>query len=138
MAPVIERPPELHFNLNENFLPPEFYLNLQNEDQSLLTVQILGLKIANKTKFNSFFSQLISIIGDPTTHTKTKLKSIQVIRNLISYSREKEFEIVEDIINLGLIKVLCNGIKCYSKEPNISIAFIELCVDLLEEEERWI
>lgn len=56
---VIERPPEIYFNLNENFLPPEFYLNLQNEDQSLLTVQILGLKLANNTKFNSFFSQLI-------------------------------------------------------------------------------
>lgn len=135
---VVERPPELHFNLNENFLPPEFYLNLQNEDQSLLTVQILGLKLANKSKFTSFFSQLIQLIGDEGSSTKAKLKCIQVIRNLISYSREKEFEIVEDVINLGLVEVLCDGIKLYSKEPTIAINFIELSVDLLEEEERWI
>jgi hypothetical protein len=103
-----------HYNLNDNFLPREFYENLKKEDHSQLTLKLLGLKSANGKKFDSFFTQLLNIVGNSSTSTKAKINAITLIRDMIEISREKKFDIIEDIVNLGIVKVLCNGIKTYS------------------------
>lgn len=101
-------------------------------------MKLLGLKSASKGKFDRFFNQLLAILGNSTTSSQAKVKAIGLIRDMIETSKEKNFDLIEDIVNLDIIKVLCDGIKTYSSQPKIALRFIELCVDILEEEERWI
>lgn len=127
-----------HIHLNSNFISPEFFKRLREEDQTLLADHIIGMKVANIAKFEKLFRVFLDIILDERDNRRSKLQSLHLLRNMIRESKEKEFPIIEDMVRLNIVQVVCKAIIRYGKQPDYCVNFIRLAVDILEEEEREI
>lgn len=127
-----------HYNFNSNFIHSEFYERLRQEDTMLLVDHILGLKHANQLKFISILKILFIILGDVRENTEAKANSIKLLRALIKEAREKNTDIIMDMIENNAVEILCRAIIRNSSNPENCVLFIKLSSDILEEEEREI
>lgn len=127
-----------HIHLNSNFISSDFFERLRGEDMTLLADHIIGMKVANKVKFEKLFKVFLDIILDPKDNKKSKLQALHLLRNMIKESKEKNFPIINEMVSLGVVEVICKAIMRFGKQPDYSVNFIELAVDILEEEEREI
>ena len=125
-------------NLNSNFIDVAFYDRLREEDTMLLVDHLLGLKAANKKKFNSLTNILFQILGDSRDNRKAKQNSLYMLRSMIKEAIEKEVDIIMDMVEQGSIEILCKSIIRFAKQPEYCVEFVRLCCDILGKEEREI
>lgn len=96
-------------------------------------VMLLGIRLDSPKKFNLILEVFLELISYQFNDKEAKSNALHLLAKLLESSRSKRVDIIGDLLEMGIVEILCKLVISNSKDSSFCGLIIQMLTLVLQE-----